>query len=80
MSEEKKATARIEGSTCMYVAKENYDQLLQETERLAAALEGMYNDTKSEHGIDEHDILPDSSSLGQSKVALAAWSKFKETL
>jgi hypothetical protein len=38
---------------------------------LRHALLLLYNDVKSEHGLDEHEIEADSSSLGLTKSALA---------
>jgi hypothetical protein len=35
-------------------------------------------DVKSENGMDEFDILPDSSLLGQAKVNLKRWNEFLE--
>lgn len=40
------------------------------SKQLLEALEGLYNDTKAEHGIHEDDIVIDSSSLGQAKGIL----------
>lgn len=56
-----------------------YEELLADARKLREALLGLYDDTKSEHGIDEFEIINDTSSLGTAKYALSNFdSKYPE--
>lgn len=57
------------------IEKKAYDDILKQTNLLVDALSYLYETNKSDLGIDEFDILEDSSALGVAKKTLSDWKK-----